>query len=375
MNGETLQLLEHLISCKSISPNDDNCQEIISDRLSDIGFTCERINFSNTKNLWARIGKDNPLFCFACHTDVVPPGDINLWKFDPFIPTIEKGILYGRGSADMKSGLAASITAVERYLKNTKLKGSISFLITSDEEGDASFGTVKVVEVLKKRKELIDYCVITEPTSSSKLGDIIKNGRRGSLNGKLVIKGKQGHIAYPELAINPIHKSFDILNELINYQWDKGNEYFPPTSLQISNINSGNDALNVIPSSVEIAFNLRFSSDITVKQIKSITNNILQKYNIEYSLDWNLSGNSFLTKNSNLIKTAIAAIKKECNLEAKLSTSGGTSDGRFIKDIASQLIEFGPINKSIHQINENIKVEDILKTSKIYENILIDILK
>ena len=368
---ETLDLAKQLISIPSVTPDDLGCQKIIADRLSNIGFTIENLRYGDVDNLWARYGTQSPLFVFAGHTDVVPTGPVEKWRNDPFTPTIQDDVMTGRGTADMKSSIAAMVCACETFLANKKqINGSIAFLITSDEEGPATDGTVKVVEHLINNDEKIDWCLVGEPSSTNRLGDVIKNGRRGSIGGDLTIHGVQGHIAYPHLAKNPIHLFADAMQALCSETWDNGNEYFPPTSFQISNINAGTGASNVIPGELNVQFNLRFSTEITDQQIRQRIENILDQHEIEYTLNWSLSGQPFLTPGGKLVDAAKQAIRSVCNIESELSTSGGTSDGRFIAPTGAQVVELGPINESIHKINENIKVSDLEQLTEIYAEIL-----
>ena len=368
---QSLALAKQLIAQPSITPDDAGCQQILAERLQKIGFTIEEMNFGSTKNLWARRGTAAPLVCFAGHTDVVPPGPAERWDSPPFEPTERDGRLYGRGAADMKTSIACFVAACERFAAaNPDHAGSIALLITSDEEGDAHDGTVKVVEVLQARGEGIDYCIVGEPTAEAALGDTIKNGRRGSLSGNLTVKGKQGHIAYPHLALNPVHAFAPALAELAAAEWDKGNAYFPPTGFQISNINGGTGATNVIPGTLNVQFNFRFSTESTDIGLKQRVHDILDRHGVRYDLAWTCSGQPFLTEAGRLTDTARAAVAEVCGIHAKLSTSGGTSDGRFIKAIAAELIELGPVNESIHQINENVRLDDIPKLSAVYEKIL-----
>ncbi|MDO4641569.1 MAG: succinyl-diaminopimelate desuccinylase [Neisseria sp.] len=371
----TLQLAKALIAEPSVTPDDKNCQAILIERLQAMGFTVEPLHFNDTKNFWARRGNTAPVVCFAGHTDVVPPGPPEKWTSPPFEPTEREGRLYGRGAADMKTSIAAFVTASERFVAaHPEHTGSIALLITSDEEGDAHDGTVKVVEVLAGRNERIDYCIVGEPTATATLGDTLKNGRRGSLSGKLTVKGKQGHIAYPHLALNPVHAVAPALAELTAHKWDDGNEYFPPTGFQISNIHGGTGATNVIPGSLEIRFNFRFSTESTEESLKRGVHAILDKHGVDYELEWACSGQPFLTAAGRLTEVAQRAVSEVCGVHAELSTSGGTSDGRFIKAIADELIELGPLNESIHQIDENVLLADIPKLSGIYEHILTGLL-
>ncbi len=373
--SETLALLKKLIKRESVTPKDEGCQDVLVERLTKIGFKEERLNFSDTQNIWLRRGEEKPLFTFLGHTDVVPPGPLDRWDSPPFEPTIRDGKLYGRGAADMKGGVACFITAVERFIaKHPNHQGSIAVMMTSDEEGIATNGVVKVVEVLEKRNEKIDWCLVGEPSSDKEIGDVIRVGRRGSLCAKLTVEGIQGHVAYPEIAENPIHTFAPALKELTEEVWDNGNEFFPPTSLQVSNINGGTGAENIIPSDVEVQFNLRFCTELDEQTIKQRTTAIFDKYDFKYDLQWRLSGNPFLTEKGELIDAAHTAIKKVTGLETLDDTGGGTSDGRFIAPTGAQVIELGPLNESIHKINENVGVEDLEILSEIYENMLIDLL-
>ena len=367
----SLQLAKQLIAQASVTPDDHGCQEIIAERLRAIGFAIEPMPFGRTQNLWARHGNSTPLVCFAGHTDVVPPGPAEAWTSPPFQPTERNGKLYGRGTADMKTSIACFITACERFIaQHPQFSGSFALLITSDEEGDGKDGTVRVVETLRQRGEHIDYCIVGEPTAEHILGDTIKNGRRGSLSGSLTIHGKQGHIAYPHLAANPIHLAAPVLAELTAEHWDNGNTYFPPTGFQISNIHAGTGAPNVIPGELFVQFNFRFSTETDAESLQRRIKAILDKHHLHYSLQWQLSGQPFITEAGRLTQAAQAAIAEECGIQAVLSTSGGTSDGRFIKAIANELIELGPVNESIHQIDEHIELAAIPRLSAIYENIL-----
>ena len=371
----TLELTKQLIARASVTPDDQDCQKLIAEHLQAIGFEVEHHRFGQVDNLWARRGKQKPLFVFAGHTDVVPPGPVDQWQYDPFTPTIAGNTLYGRGAADMKSSIAAMICACEKFIQaNPDHNGSIAFLITSDEEGDAINGTVKIVELLQRRNENIDWCLVGEPSSSETVGDVVKNGRRGSLSGTLKINGIQGHIAYPRLADNPIHKFAPALNDLVNERWDNGNEFFPPTSFQISNINAGTGANNVIPGSLEILFNVRFSTEITEGQIRDRIEQILDAHELNYELVWALSGNPFLTSEGKLIDATKAAIRNVRKFDTELSTSGGTSDGRFIAPTGAQVIELGPVNASIHKIDENIDIDELEALSGIYYELLVQLL-
>ncbi len=367
----TLDLAKQLISIPSVTPDDMGCQKIIADRLSKIGFKIENLRYGEVDNLWARYGTQSPLFVFAGHTDVVPTGPVEKWRSNPFTPTIVNDVMTGRGTADMKSSIAAMVCACENFLQDKKeIAGSIGFLITSDEEGPATDGTVKVVEYLQNNNEKIDWCLVGEPSSTNTLGDVIKNGRRGSIGGNLTIHGVQGHIAYPHLAKNPIHLFVDAMQILCNEVWDNGNDFFPPTSFQISNINGGTGASNVIPGDLNVQFNLRFSTEITDQVIRSRIEDILDEHQLDYTLDWSLSGQPFLTPGGKLVEAAKQAIKSVCDIEAELSTAGGTSDGRFIAPTGAQVVELGPVNDSIHKIDENINITELERLTEIYTDIL-----
>ncbi len=373
--SDTQKLAIDLISRDSVTPDDKGCQTLMAERLQAIGFNIEKLPFEEVENIWARRGSTPPLFAFAGHTDVVPTGPVEQWDVPPFEPQVIDGVLYGRGAADMKGSLAAMITATERFIAaHPDHKGSIAYLITSDEEGPSINGTVKVVEHLQARNEKIDMCLVGEPSSTHKLGDVVKNGRRGSLSGTLVIHGKQGHVAYPHLALNPVHQSAAAIKELVEIQWDQGNEFFPPTSFQISNIHAGTGANNVIPGDLEILFNLRFSTQTTEQEIRQKVEAVLDKYKLDYDLQWNLSGHPFITPEGELVAATCKAIKKVCGYDTELSTAGGTSDGRFIAPTGSQVIELGPLNATIHQINEHVLAEDLDTLSEIYEEILKELL-
>ncbi|MBT8118329.1 MAG: succinyl-diaminopimelate desuccinylase [Gammaproteobacteria bacterium] len=367
----TLDLAKQLISIPSVTPDDMGCQKIIGERLSNIGFDIKNLRFGEVDNLWARYGSNGPLFVFAGHTDVVPTGPAEQWSSDPFTPTISDGVMTGRGSADMKSSIAAMVCACEQLLaENTDINGSIAFLITSDEEGPAIDGTVKVIDYLESKNEKIDWCLVGEPSSTDTVGDVIKNRRRGSISGDLTIHGGQGHIAYPLLAKNPIHLFAAALHDLCDEVWDNGNDHFPPTSFQISNINGGTGASNVIPGDLKVQFNLRFSTEISEQQIKQRIESILNSHQLNYTLDWSLSGYPFLTTDGRLVDAARQAIKSVCGIDSELSTAGGTSDGRFIAPTGAQVVELGPINESIHKINENINIDELEQLTEIYLDIL-----
>ena len=373
--SDSLTLLETLIRCESVTPNDAGCQDLLATRLEKLGFKAERLDFADTQNIWLRKGEQTPLFVFLGHTDVVPTGPLNAWASPPFEPSIRDGKLFGRGAADMKGSIAAFTTALERFLKrHPQTKGSIAILLTSDEEGIATHGVVKVVEVLEQRAEKIDWCLVGEPSSNKVLGDVIRVGRRGSLCAKLTVHGIQGHVAYPELADNPIHRFAPALKDLTAEVWDQGNAFFPPTRLQVSNINAGTGAENIIPGQIEALFNLRFSTELNEAVIKTRVHAILDKYGLNYDLQWRLSGNPFLTAQGELIDAAKAAIKTICGFETVSDTGGGTSDGRFIAPTGAQVLELGPLNASIHKVNEHIDLKDLDVLSNIYEQILNNLL-
>ncbi|OVE45799.1 succinyl-diaminopimelate desuccinylase [Chromobacterium violaceum] len=367
----TLDLARELIRRDSVTPRDEGCQALMIERLEAIGFKVEKMRHGDVDNFWARRGDAGPLFCFAGHTDVVPTGPLDKWDSPPFEPTVRNGLLYGRGAADMKASLAAFVTACERFVaEHPDHKGSLALLITSDEEGVAVDGTVKVVDALEARGETIDYCIVGEPTSEQRLGDTVKNGRRGSLSGRLVVHGIQGHIAYPQLAKNPIHLVAPALAELASTRWDEGNAFFPPTSWQVSNIQAGTGATNVIPGHCELLFNFRFSPESTAESLKERVYQILDKHGLGYELHWQLSGQPFITPPGALTDALSAAIAEVSGAKAELSTTGGTSDGRFIKRIARELVEFGPINATIHKLNECVEVADVEPLAAIYSRTL-----
>ncbi len=375
MTSETLDLSLALLRQPSVTPVDHTCQTIMADRLSKIGFNIENMRFEDVDNLWARRGTESPVFCFAGHTDVVPTGSLDAWNSDPFQPEIRDGKLYGRGSADMKTALAAMVVASERFVKkHPDHKGSIAFLITSDEEGPSINGTVKVVETLEARNEKMTWCLVGEPSSTKQLGDIIKNGRRGSLNGVLHVQGQQGHVAYPHLARNPIHEASKAIAELCETVWDHGNEYFPATSFQISNIHSGTGATNVIPGTMDVTFNFRYSTEVTADILKTRVIEILDQHQLQYTIDWTLSGLPFLTPVGELVNAARDAIREVTGTETELSTSGGTSDGRFIAPTGAQVLELGVLNATIHQIDEHVNVAELEPLAEIYEQILVKLL-
>ncbi len=367
----TLALARQIMARPSVTPNDAGCCDIFLERLQALGFDCEFINRNGVTNLWARRGTAKPLFVFAGHTDVVPTGPLERWTSPPFAPEIRDGMLYGRGAADMKSSLAAALTATEAFIAaHPQHPGSLAFLLTSDEEGDAIDGTTVVVETLKARGETLDYCIIGEPTSVNTLGDMIKNGRRGSLSGTLMVKGIQCHIAYPEKGRNPIHEAAPALAELAAMRWDEGNEYFPPTTWQVSNIHGGTGATNVVPGQLEIKFNFRFSTASTPEGLQQRLIAILDKHRLDYDIAWTLGASPFLTGRGPLADAATTAIREVCGIETELSTTGGTSDGRFIAAICQQLLEIGPVNATSHKIDECIAVDSLPKLSAIYLHIL-----
>ena len=373
--SKTLELAKDLISRPSVTPEDAGCQEVMIKRLEAIGFNIERLRFDDVDNFWARRGTKGPLLAFAGHTDVVPTGPLNEWDTEPFTPTIKDGMLYGRGAADMKGSLACMVVACEDFVaKHPDHKGSIAFLITSDEEGPSINGTVKVVEYLEARGEKMDYCLVGEPSSTNVVGDIVKNGRRGSLNATLTVKGVQGHVAYPHLAKNPVHLAAPALTELCGIEWDQGNEFFPQTTFQISNISSGTGATNVIPGTMTVIFNFRFSTELSSEQIQKRVIEILDKHNFDYTIEWSLSGNPFLTPRGELVSAVQKAIKSVTGRETELSTSGGTSDGRFIAPTGSQVLELGPLNATIHKVNECVNVNDLDTLTIIYEEMLNELL-
>jgi succinyl-diaminopimelate desuccinylase len=363
----TLQLTEALIARQSVSPTDGGCQALMIERLAAVGFNVESLRFGPVDNFWAKRGRGGPVFCFAGHTDVVPSGPLDEWRSDPFEPVIRDGLLYGRGAADMKSGLAAMLTASEEFIgKYPEHRGTIAFLITSDEEGPSVDGTRRVVEVLRERQESIDWCLVGEPSSENTLGDTIKIGRRGSLSGRLTVHGIQGHIAYPQFADNPVHALAPALAELAARVWDQGNAHFQPTSFQVSNISAGTGAPNVIPGELRARFNLRFSTEQTVDGLKQTVEEILQRHRVKYSLEWFISGQPFLTIPGTLSQAAARAVQEQLQISPKLTTGGGTSDGRFIAPMGAQVIELGVINESIHKVNECVRVADIDGLHRIY---------
>ncbi|KAK81747.1 succinyl-diaminopimelate desuccinylase [Bordetella holmesii CDC-H643-BH] len=375
MMSTVLDLVKDLIARPSVTPDDKDCQQLLGDRLARVGFTCETIARGGVTNLWARRGSQAPLVVFAGHTDVVPPGPREKWDSDPFLPTERDGFLYGRGAADMKSSIAAFLVAVEEFVAaNPAHDGSIAFLLTSDEEGPAIDGTVIVCEALQARGETLDYCIVGEPTSTADVGDVCKNGRRGSLSGELTIKGIQGHVAYPHLARNPVHQAAPALADLVGIEWDKGNDYFPPTTFQISNMKAGTGATNVVPGEAVVTFNFRFSTASTPASLKSRVHEVLDRHGLEYDLVWELGGEPFLTARGPLTDALSSAILAETGLTTELSTTGGTSDGRFIAKICPQVIEFGPCNATIHKINERIALDSLTPLKNIYRRTLENLL-
>ncbi|MBC9071540.1 succinyl-diaminopimelate desuccinylase [Thauera sp. CAU 1555] len=374
-NSPTLALACELIARNSVTPEDAGCLELIAARLAPLGFVLERIDTGGVSNLWARRGTARPILCFAGHTDVVPTGPLDAWQSPPFEPTIRNGMLYGRGAADMKSSLAAFVTAIEAFVAaHPDHEGSIALLLTSDEEGVATHGTVKVVEALAARGERLDWCVVGEPTSVDTLGDMIKNGRRGSLSGSLRVKGVQGHVAYPHLARNPVHQLAPALAELAAIRWDEGNEFFPPTTWQVSNIHAGTGATNIIPGTCEVLFNFRFASVSTAESLKARTHEVLDRHGLAYELDWHLSGKPFITGRGRLVAAVSEAIRETTGVDTELSTTGGTSDGRFIADICAEVVECGPVNATIHKVNECVAVDAIEALSSIYRRTLENLL-
>lgn len=371
----TLELAIDLINRASVTPEDAGCQAVMTSRLEQVGFSIEQMPFAEVSNFWARKGTSGPVFCFAGHTDVVPTGPVEQWEHPPFQSTIKDDMLCGRGAADMKGSLAAFVTAAERFVTaHPNHKGSIALLITSDEEGPYVNGTTRVIDTLEARNEKIDWCIVGEPSSTKVVGDIIKNGRRGSLSGHLVVKGVQGHVAYPHLVKNPIHMAAPALAALSTEVWDEGNEFFPPTSFQISNLHSGTGATNVVPGDIDVQFNFRFSTELTAEAIQQRTEAILDGFELDYDLNWSLSGNPFITPVGDLVDACQKSIANITGIETELSTSGGTSDGRFIAPTGAQVVELGPINATIHQINERVSAADLDTLSSLYEDILIRLL-
>lgn len=370
-DSPVLALAKDLISRQSVTPEDAGCQDLMIERLKALGFEIEVMVFEDTTNFWARRGSEAPLFAFAGHTDVVPAGKLEHWDTHPFEPTIIDGYLHGRGAADMKGSLAAMVVAVERFIaENPDHKGSIGFLITSDEEGPFINGTVRVVETLMARGENIDMCIVGEPSSTEVVGDVVKNGRRGSITGDLTVKGTQGHVAYPHLANNPVHESLLAIHELVTTEWDKGNDYFPPTSFQIPNVSAGTGASNVIPGEFHVQFNLRFSTELNNDAIVQRVTETLDKHELDYDLKWTFNGDPFLTDTGALLDAVVAAVAEVNDTKPALLTTGGTSDGRFIARMGGQVVELGPVNATIHKVNECVKVDDLEKLTDMYENTL-----
>lgn len=369
--NNVIDVTKLLVDKASITPDDAGCQAFMQSLLQPIGFNCESMVFEDTTNLWARKGSSGPVFCFAGHTDVVPTGPIDKWLFNPFTPTEKDGFLFGRGTADMKASLAAMLVATKNFVKDyPNHKGSIAFLITSDEEGPFINGTTRVIDTLEKRNEKIDYCIVGEPSSTTKTGDTVKNGRRGSLTADLTIFGKQGHVAYPHLVNNPIHAAGPVLAELTATHWDEGNAFFPATSMQVSNINAGTGATNVVPGSIHMVFNFRYSTEVTAQELTNRVEEILSKHKVNYDIKWTYNGLPFLTPEGSLVEACVEAIKDVTNIDTELSTAGGTSDGRFIAPTGAQVVELGPENNTIHQINECVNIENVKTLELIYYKIL-----
>ena len=374
-SNSTISLAQALIERPSVTPEDFGCQQLMAERLAKLGFNNESMVFEDTTNLWSRKGISGPVFCFAGHTDVVPAGNLESWNTPPFEPVIADGMLYGRGAADMKGSLAAMIVATERFVSDyPNHKGSIAFLVTSDEEGPFINGTTRVIDTLEARNEKITYCIVGEPSSTNRLGDVVKNGRRGSISGELHIHGKQGHVAYPDHVINPIHMAMPALTELSQMHWDNGNDYFPPTSFQLSNIQSGTGATNVVPGHLTALFNLRYSTELTAKMIVNKVEAILAEHQLNFELNWVFNGQPFITEPSTLVDSVVQAIETCCHINTELSTSGGTSDGRFIAPTGAQVIELGPCNATIHQVNECVAVNDLILLTDVYYQTLVNVL-
>lgn len=370
MTCPVIELAQQLIKRPSLSPNDEGCQQLMIDRLQAIGFTVEAMDFEDTQNFWAWRGEGQTL-AFAGHTDVVPTGDEKRWDNPPFEPAIRDGMLYGRGAADMKGSLAAMVVAAERFVAaNPNHRGRLAFLITSDEEASATHGTVKVVEALMARNERLDYCLVGEPSSTERVGDVVKNGRRGSITANLHIHGVQGHVAYPHLADNPVHRAMPALNELVAIEWDRGNEFFPPTSMQIANVQAGTGSNNVIPGDFYVQFNFRFSTELTDAMIKQRVEELLERHQLNYSIEWRLSGQPFLTSRGALVDAVVNAVEHDSELTPQLLTTGGTSDGRFIAQMGAQVLELGPVNATIHKVNECVNAADLQLLSRMYQRIM-----
>jgi succinyl-diaminopimelate desuccinylase len=375
LKNETLELAKALIARKSITPADEGCQKVIIDRLVPLGFKAETFQCGDVTNLLIRHGTTRPLVVLAGHTDVVPPGPLEKWNSDPFVPTVRDGCLYGRGAADMKASIAAFVTASERFVAaHPSHKGSVALLITSDEEGPSVDGTVKVVEELKRRKETIDFCIVGEPSSAQVFGDTIKNGRRGSLTARLMVHGVQGHVAYPQRVKNPIHLAAPAIAEMAKTEWDQGNEYFPPTSWQVSNIHAGTGAQNITPGQLQVDFNFRFSTESTPDSLEKRVTDILDRHGLEYTIDWTLGGKPFLTKRGKLVDTLTRVVEKVSGIKPDVNCTGGTSDGRFIFDICPEVAEFGPVNRSIHKVNEAVALEEFEPLAEVYRLALEELL-
>jgi succinyl-diaminopimelate desuccinylase len=375
MTRDVIKTTCDLVSRPSVTPNDEGCQDYMKAILAPIGFNIEAMIFNDTTNMWARKGSQKPVFCFAGHTDVVPTGPEGRWTFPPFEPTIQDGFIYGRGTADMKGSLAAMLCATERFVADyPNHTGSIAYLITSDEEGPFINGTTRVIDTLEARKEKIDYCIVGEPSSTLNTGDTIKNGRRGSLTGDLVVKGIQGHVAYPHLVLNPIHAIAPAIAELSSKVWDNGNAYFPPTSFQVSNIHSGTGAGNVVPGTLELCFNFRFSTEVTDQELIEQVTNILTKHKVDYDIHWTFNGQPFITETGLLIDAVVNSIKQVTGIETQLSTAGGTSDGRFIAPTGAQVVELGPENATIHKLDEKVNIANLQSLELIYYQTLVNIL-
>lgn len=368
---DVLAVTKDLINRRSVTPEDAGCQDMMKDWLAELGFNNETMVFEDTTNLWSRRGNNGPVFCFAGHTDVVPSGPESAWKTPPFSATEKDGVLYGRGAADMKGSLAAMLTATRQFVNDyPDHHGSIAFLITSDEEGPFINGTTRVIDTLEARNEKIKWCIVGEPSSTDTVGDVVKNGRRGSLTGDLIVKGIQGHVAYPHLAKNPVHDASPALAELANAHWDNGNDFFPPTSFQISNIHAGTGAGNVIPGELHVCFNFRFSTEVTDRELIKRVEAILARHNLDYEIKWTFNGQPFLTDKGDLVEAAQKAISSEMDFDTELSTAGGTSDGRFIAPTGAQVVELGPVNASIHKIDEHVRIQDLYHLERIYYRIM-----
>lgn len=368
---DVLAVTKDLINRRSVTPEDAGCQDMMKNWLAELGFNNETMVFEDTTNLWSRRGNDGPVFCFAGHTDVVPSGPESAWKTPPFSATEKDGVLYGRGAADMKGSLAAMLTATRQFVNDyPDHHGSIAFLITSDEEGPFINGTTRVIDTLEARNEKIKWCIVGEPSSTDTVGDVVKNGRRGSLTGDLIVKGIQGHVAYPHLAKNPVHDASPALAELANAHWDNGNDFFPPTSFQISNIHAGTGAGNVIPGELHVCFNFRFSTEVTDRELIKRVEEILARHNLDYEIKWTFNGQPFLTDKGDLVEAAQKAISSEMDFDTELSTAGGTSDGRFIAPTGAQVVELGPVNASIHKIDEHVRIQDLYHLERIYYRIM-----